>query len=310
MAETNRVVLKYVAEATWNTTPTSATKSLQTVRYTSDSFNPEVSNIVSSEIRSDRSVSDLVQVSRQNTGSLEFELSRGTYDTWMEGALFSTWATNVLRNGTTRKMYTIEKNFADVTRYIRYTGMVVNQWSLNLRSAQMVTGSFAFMGGSATQYATALTGTTVAATTATVLNCGSNVAYIKEGSTLTNMTGIYVQDLSFTVNNNLRFIQGIGSAVPQDIAAGKCDITGSLSAILNASTQTRLMASFLSGAASKIEVQISGSGKSYTILFPKVKWETESIPTGGQDQDVIENLTFRALYDASENCMMKITRVP
>jgi hypothetical protein len=282
---------------------------MKTLRITGESFNPEVSNITSGELRSDRNVADLIQVSRQNTGSFEYEMSGDSFDAIIAAAMFSTWLTNVCKNGVTRTSFTIEKGWADVSRFIQYKGMVPNTMSLNLKTGAIATGSFGFIGGAATQSATTVATTTVAATTTKVLNCMTNVAQFMEGSTLTNLTGIYVQDLSINVNNNLRLIQGIGLSAPGDIGVGKCEVTGTFNAILNASTQTRLMATFLAGTASKLKFQMT-DGASDTMLFElnNIKYESDTLPTPGQDADVIENIGFRALYTVGDTATIKITR--
>jgi hypothetical protein len=282
---------------------------MKTMRITGDSFNPEVTNITSSEIRSDRNTADLVQVSRQNTGSFEFEMSGDTFDAFIASALFSTWITNVCKNGVTRTPFSIEKGWVDVSRFIIYKGMVPNTFSLALKTGAICTGSFGFIGGSATSAATTGATTTIAATTTSVLNCMTNVAQFMEGSTLTNLNGIYVQDLSFNLTNNVRLIQGIGTNAPQDTGVGKCDVTGTFNAILNASTQTRLMAKFLAGTATKLKFQMTdGASDSYLFEFPNVKFESDTLPTPGQDADVIENVGWRALYSSGDGCTVKITK--
>jgi hypothetical protein len=64
------------------------------IRTTGEGLNFNIANIVSNEIRSDRQITDLVQVDADATGPINAELSYGTYDDWLEGALFSSgWAT-------------------------------------------------------------------------------------------------------------------------------------------------------------------------------------------------------------------------
>ena len=124
--------------------------------------------------------------------------------------------------------------------------------------------------------------------------------------TLTAFTGVYIQELSFSINNNLRPIHAIGSNTIQEIAVGKQDITGTLAAYFKSD---RLFDQFLAGSATALDFTITDGTNSYTVLFPNVKFESESIVAPGQDQDVIENITWRALYDSSENSQVKITRV-
>jgi len=107
MSDSNRVGLRYIEEVTWNVLP--GTPTMAPIRFTGESLIPNVENIVSEEIRDDRMVTDLIQVSRSNTGGFDFELSDATFDTLLQGALFGTWTTNVLKNSTTEYSYSIEK---------------------------------------------------------------------------------------------------------------------------------------------------------------------------------------------------------
>lgn len=86
-ATTNQTGVFIVEETTWGTTP--ATPALQELRLTGEGINYEIENITSDELRSDRMVSDTVQVGQTTSGPIDFELSFGTYDSLMESALYS-----------------------------------------------------------------------------------------------------------------------------------------------------------------------------------------------------------------------------
>ena len=305
MSDANRVGLRYIEEVTWNSLP--ATPAMQALRLTSDSIIPAVDTIISEELRDDRMVSDLIQVSRSNTGGFDFELSAVTFDSLFEGALFNSWATNVLKNGIEVHSYSIEKALLDIDEYFMFTGMMVNSMSITLATSAIATGNFDLLGAGATLQQTTQADSVIDATSTEVLNCMGNVAELKEGSSLTTLSGIFVQELSFTLANNLRPVYQIGSNIIGAVAVGKMDITGTLNAYF---TSDRLFDQFLAGSATAIEFKIGdAAGNSYTVLFPRVKFETESIVAPGQDQDVIENLTWRALRDPSEDAQIRITRV-
>ncbi len=51
-----------------------------------------------------------------------------------------------LRNGTTKKSFSMEKLFSDISKYINFKGMVVGTTSLNVSSGEILNGSFGFMG--------------------------------------------------------------------------------------------------------------------------------------------------------------------
>lgn len=76
-----------VEEAQWGVTP--ATPVLQEMRYTSEGINYDIENVTSEEIRADRMISDTVQVGQSTSGNLDFELSFGTYDGYLESSVYS-----------------------------------------------------------------------------------------------------------------------------------------------------------------------------------------------------------------------------
>ena len=89
MADTNDAQLSYIEETTFGTTPSSA---LTDLRITSESFGHNITNTQSNEIRSDRQVTDLIQVDAEAAGGYNFELSYGTPpDNLLEGALMTTF---------------------------------------------------------------------------------------------------------------------------------------------------------------------------------------------------------------------------
>jgi hypothetical protein len=91
-AVSNLVALRYVAESTLGTTPSSPT--LTPIRFTSESLNFNIDFEKSEEIRSDRMTPDTIQVGASADGSIEGELSYATYSAFIEGAMFSTWVTS------------------------------------------------------------------------------------------------------------------------------------------------------------------------------------------------------------------------
>ena len=109
MVDSSQTRLASIAEVTYGTTPSSPTFLEQ--RFTSEGLNANIENVVSNEIRADRNVSDLVQVGSSAGGPVAFELSYGSFEDWLESLMFSTWSSNVLKNGNTQKSFTLEKTF-------------------------------------------------------------------------------------------------------------------------------------------------------------------------------------------------------
>lgn len=88
-ADSNRADLVAIPEGTWGTTPASGVS--RQVRYTSHSIVPTKETRASDEIRADRMVSSNVETAAGSGGDINFELSAGGQDEWMEGFLAGTW---------------------------------------------------------------------------------------------------------------------------------------------------------------------------------------------------------------------------
>jgi len=305
MSDSNRTKLSFVAESTWGTTPAA---SLQVLRWTGESFKYNLSTGQSSEIRDDRNISELFKNDSSVTGGFNFELSYGTYDDFMAGALCGSWSSNVLVNGTTEHYFSIERYHSDITQYFTFKGCYVNQFSLSVQAGSPITGSFEFLGKEAAR-GTSSSGTGYTdATTTDVMTAVSNVVEVKEGGSA--ISGVVVKGFDFTVNNNLRAISGVGDSGVADIGLGSCVVTGSLNMLFSSAT---IYDKFLNNTASSLSIRLNDNddatdGNDYVIEFPNVKYSDATVNAGGLDTDVPINFTWQALYDSSTGGCIKITR--
>lgn len=89
MSETSRTQVRYGDEgANWGTIPSLAFTNL---RFTGESLGLPSSGTTSSEIRSDRQITDFIRQSLRAEGDVNFELSYSTFDDILESVMFSTW---------------------------------------------------------------------------------------------------------------------------------------------------------------------------------------------------------------------------
>lgn len=304
MVDSSQTRLAYITEVTYGTTP--ATPTFKNQRFTSESLNANIENRVSNEIRADRNVTDLIQVGADGGGSVDFELSYGSFDDWLESLMFSTWSTNILKNGVTQKSFTIEKTFeAGATdQFHRFTGCVANSLSLDIQAKQIVTGSFEFMAKGATTAQAIISGATyTAANSNPVINAAANFASLSMGS----VTSPELTSLKLNITNNLRRQSVVGSLDARGVGTGRFEVTGeAMLYFANAS----LYDLFLAGTASSLSFVIGGaSSKKYQFDVANLKFEKCEIIAGGNDQDVMVKASFRGLYDNTDNTL-KITRTP
>jgi hypothetical protein len=212
-----------------------------------------------------------------------------------------------LRNGIVEHDYSVIRYHGGLSsgQYFTFLGQVVNSFNLAAQSGAILTGSFDFVGKSATL--TQSSASVAAATAAgenSVLNAVSNVAEVREGGS--DVASCLVQGLDFTVANNVRGMKSIGTLGNCDIGVGKCDVTGTLTAYFK---DNSLYDKYLAGTASSISYKVEdSSGNAYIIDIPQIEFESDGINVGGQDQDVMETLGFRALKDPTYDYTIQISK--
>lgn len=297
--------LRFVAESTWGSTPTSPT--LKAVRFASESLNYNIDNVTSDEIRSDRQLADLIQVGAGMAGDVGFELSYDAHlQDLMAAALGGSWTSNVLKAGTVKSSFTFQKKFeAGATdQFFIFTGARINTMGLQIRAKEIIKGSFGLIGKGATLQQSAIAGASDSSAGSGAVMAAPDLASIVIGGVSTPLA---VMDLSFQVTNNLRPQPAVGQIDLAGIGYGRFEVSGNLNAYFE---DDDLVEEFIAGNASSLAFTISDGTSDYDILVPRVKFETGQVVAGGNNQDVMQNLTWRGLYDTSEATALKITRVP
>lgn len=127
-ASANRTTVYGVKEVTWGVTP--ATPALKELRITGEQLDASQSFEKSKELRSDRMVSDTVQVDASPAGSLNIELSGLTYDDFLEGVMMSSWAAQLNIVGVAGDISTVAAGTDNITSTTggKFANIVVGQW--------------------------------------------------------------------------------------------------------------------------------------------------------------------------------------
>jgi len=212
-----------------------------------------------------------------------------------------------LRNGTTEHSYSIIRYHGGLAsgQYFTFLGQVVNSFNLSAQAGSILTGSFDFIGktGALAQSSASVSGATAAGTNS-VLNAVSNVAEVREGGS--DVASCLVQGLDFTIANNVRGLKAIANLGNCDIGVGKCDVTGTLTAYFK---DNSLYDKYLAGTASSVSYKVEdSSGNAYIIDMPQIEFESDGVNAGGQDQDVMETIGFRAIKDPTYGYTIQISK--
>jgi hypothetical protein len=284
-----------------------ATPAFQVMRYVSEGIRLAKQTAVPDEIRSDRNVSDIVDIGRMVQGPINTLLSYGTFDTWFERLFCSTWAGDVLKNGVEHKTGTLEKTFEHGASdsYIRYRGCRWNTLDLSLQARQFVTANWGVMGiGSPTPTNAIITGATyVAASTTPVLNAGLNIGAL-------TMTGVAaapkIQSMNIQINNNIYANDVIGSYEPDSHGLGRFDVTGTMTALF---ADLDLYNAILDHDDLALLITMgAATGEKYTLEIPKLKGLDGGPTVGGNGRAVIIEMPFQAKFDSTSSASMTLTR--
>lgn len=309
MSETNRVSLRYVPETTYNTTPANST-SWKTVRFTGEGLIPNYGTKQSEEIRSDRMRSDVILTSATVSGPINFEFSPGTLDDFFQAVLGGTWTTNVLKVGTVKRSFSIEKVFNDLAsgnKYDLYTGMRANELKLSFKYGDIATGSCTFNGAGATDSATSAvgTGTVAAATTTQPFDGTFDVSSVTvDGAP----AGLYFKSLDLTLQANLRDKTAIGTPFPYDQGYGSAGVEVAASAYFDSRV---LESKVRSGAPFALAFTVSDGTNSYQFSLPRAfSTQRNGLAASKLNDDVMQDLTISAAYDSVSGSSIVITRAP
>jgi len=299
-AQGSRSSLSYIAETSFGTTP--STPTFANLPINSHSLDLTKDRVEGNEIQADRMTRVDRHGNKQAGGSIEVDLRKGDYDELLESAFFNSYATNVLKVGTTPKFFTMEDAANDIAQFRLFTGMAVSTASFSIAPNQMVTATFDMVGKGMTQAGT--TGSTGGTPTASTTNSpfDSYSGTITDGG-----SGIsIVTSIDFSLSNSLAPTFVVGADNAQSLEFGSAVVEGTMTVYYEDET---LINKFLNETESSITVSVDDptGSNAYTFEFPRVKYNGASVPLQNPQSRLI-TLPFVALYDTTENTNLKMTR--
>lgn len=301
-ASGSEVRVAYVAESTFGTTP--ATPTFKVARLTSGGQRTNKQTGTSDERQADRNVRDEFLNGLGASGNYAAELTYGTFDDWLEAVLCGTWTTDVLKNGTVRRSFTVEETLelGATDSFSRFIGATLGGMSLSLTAREKATLGFDWMARSETLATAIIAGATYTApNTKDVMTASRSVA----GLTL-SAGAAKVRSLSLQVQNNLRERPEVSSLYSNEFGVGRFDLTGTIEAYFESNALYQEVLDHGSGSLSFTIGDVAD--EKYTLLLPKIRFGDGERRIGGTSDDVMVSIPFRALYDATEACSIKITR--
>ena len=203
------------------------------------------------------------------------------------------WLGDTATIGTTRTSFAIEKVLLGqgTPSYIVYRGLVPNTLSLNFEAGSILTGSLDFVGTTTTESTAAIDSSYDEAVQGAVMNSVSHVARIAEnGSAVT--TPNWIMRGSITISNNLRQLKAVGTLGNVDIQPGDADVSFTIGTYFGSRDIYRR---YLNDTETSFNFLVTRNSQAYIIDLPRVKYETGTVTASGRNQDVMAEMTGRAL---------------
>jgi len=298
IATGSRHNMAYVVESTFGTTP--STPVFTPIRHTGTTIGLSKDSIESEELREDRQIANYRHGNKSVSGDINFELSYGSFDDILEAVLCGTWNTDVLKAGTTRRSYTIERHHQDIGKYLRSTGCNFNTMSLSVAPNSMVTGSFGVIGKDFSVASVAVTGATYNTESVTAPFDSFSGSITEGGSSIAVVTS-----LELNIENGMEALYVIGSSDTLQPSIGKSMVNGSITAYFEDST---LIDKFINETSSSLSFTLTdAAGNDYLFELPNVKYNSGNPEVGGAGA-VTVSLDFVALYDSGDASQIVITR--
>jgi hypothetical protein len=216
--------------------------------------------------------------------------------------------------GTTKKSFSIEKAFLDLTdKAIIYKGMMVDQMDISFSYGGLATGSFEFAGNyqafadAAAEFIT--DGRTIdAQATSQTFNGSIDMPFLASAALGTfGAVDFALQSVELNLSNNHTPQTVIGEAAPIDYSPGTARIEVSMSAYLNNDAWT-ILPKKLSQDSFELGFMVKNSGGWYGFYLPAIQVSFDDPASPGQDQDILLEMSGQAKVGPSGEASMTIYR--
>lgn len=223
------------------------------------------------------------------------------------GKTLKVWFGDQIKNGTTTTSHTIERGFLgqSTPTYIVNTGMHVNTMQVTIASKDKVKGTFDFLGMGGSQGTTSLDSSPDAETTFPVMSANADSQRFSEaGSTVSGPN--WTRSIDFTLNNNNRTAESIGSVSPVDVGVGGCTVTGKANVYFG---DNSILTKFFNGTPSSMLSVVQKVGRAVAFQFPRITYRGGNPSAPGGNQDVMTDLDWSTSMDTLTQAHILIDRL-
>ncbi|MDQ9124594.1 phage tail tube protein, partial [Acinetobacter baumannii] len=278
-------------EAVLGTTP--ANPIWYTVRRVTDSLTENVTTEDSSEVVDSRFRQGAVVTEAEVTGQLEFELSLGTFDLFLNVLAFNNWAANALSfGGGVRKSLTLVKVFEDIGQVFIYRGIQVNTGEMTIQTTGKITGNFGLVGSSFTRQQVNPVTNPIPASTRPLVSMPNVEKLLINGQSIQGKACL--QTLTINFSNNLEAIRCIGSGkyTPEFYLEKMMDIGVNANFMFSATSASWIDAIKTRDVFTLTFDITDTKGSKYSFNFPQLEVKEANHPDGGGDDIITIDINF------------------
>ncbi|EYS58223.1 hypothetical protein K004_3954 [Acinetobacter baumannii 16553_8] len=291
MSSGAKIRLYACEEAVLGTTP--ANPVWYTVRRVTDSLTENVTTEDSSEVVDSRFRQGAVVTEAEVTGQLEFELSLGTFDLFLNVLAFNNWAANALSfGGGVRKSLTLVKVFKDIGQVFIYRGIQVNTGEMTIQTTGKITGNFGLVGSSFTRQQVNPVTNPIPASTRPLVSMPNVEKLLINGQSIQGKACL--QTLTINFSNNLEAIRCIGSGkyTPEFYLEKMMDIGVNANFMFSATSASWIDAIKTRDVFTLTFDITDTKGSKYSFNFPQLEVKEANHPDGGGDDIITIDINF------------------
>ncbi|EXS48078.1 hypothetical protein J691_3716 [Acinetobacter baumannii 981176] len=291
MSSGAKIRLYACEEAVLGTTP--ANPVWYTVRRVTDSLTENVTTEDSSEVVDSRFRQGAVVTEAEVTGQLEFELSLGTFDLFLNVLAFNNWAANALSfGGGVRKSLTLVKVFEDIGQVFIYRGIQVNTGEMTIQTTGKITGNFGLVGSSFTRQQVNPVTNPIPASTRPLVRMPNVEKLLINGQSIQGKACL--QTLTINFSNNLEAIRCIGSGkyTPEFYLEKMMDIGVNANFMFSATSASWIDAIKTRDVFTLTFDITDTKGSKYSFNFPQLEVKEANHPDGGGDDIITIDINF------------------
>ena len=205
---------------------------------------------------------------------------------------------DTISNGAVKQSVSILQRFQSLVgkNQALFSGCFADTLNIAFETQAILSASLGFIAYNSRYLATSIPASRVKeAAEGKILNSSSNIAKLFLGGS--EVAGPnYIQGGAFNLNNNSRRQNAVGQIGSVGVAAGACDITGSLSTYFGSTELAEAVVA--NEEKSFLSFFNDGEGRRFVIDMPRIKFSSGTVNVPARNEDLILPLEYQALREA------------